>query len=128
MGRLELQINSYGKILDRCAIISERVYGTVVRTGPIVSEVVLEYYTELFIQNNWILYYCRPSRESLLLYVERDLDRVIRETGKTHKPLGHVQLVKERMNQLIDKYDEVIDHIKSKGMEVRIYVRPEPNL
>jgi hypothetical protein len=121
IARLQTQLDNFGSILDRSPIISERVYGPILRGGMLASEVVLDQWTDRFIEAGWILIYCRPPDQILLDYAESRLAKIARE--KSYKSEEHVRGVRDNMPKIISAYDETIELVRKKGMMVLTYVR-----
>lgn len=83
-------------IFDRFSIISEQVYGPILRG-------------ENIFEGDWLhkipfpVIYCRPSRKTIL---ETKLET------KLHKTLELISKVEKDINLIIDAYDELMTHIK----------------
>lgn len=112
----------YGKgILDRCVPISEFVYGPIRSEEPLVSNDILFGMIDELVRQGWILIYCRPSDTTIIEYAETKLEDSARD--KAHKPEDHTRKVRERIQTIINRYDQVIEVCKQKGMLVLVYNR-----
>ena len=112
----------YGKsILDRCAPVSELVYGAVIEDNPRVPVDMLYAVLRVWAEQGWILVYCRPTDDVMLEYVRTQLEPIAKMKG--YKPQKYIDGAKANIHALRDKYDEVIDNVRDMGMEVRIYER-----
>lgn len=122
--RLERQFDSFGHIIDRSPIVSERVYGPVIRGSMLVDESYLKKWTERFRMRGWILLYCRPTNDILQQYAAECLMQ--RAEEKKYKTRDHAQGVKDNIMLIAEKYDAVIERIRQGGMTVlrHNYVRP----
>jgi hypothetical protein len=120
--RLHRQYDSFGEaIVDRSPIISERVYGTILRGSMLVEERVLTEWTRRFAIRGWILVYCRPSDEELQRYIDtRFLELVDMKAYKTAK---HAQGVRDNIIKIAHTYDDVVARARDEGMVVMTYVR-----
>jgi len=122
--RMEWQFDSFGQVLDRAFIISEMIYGPIIRGSLIVEEDVIEGWADRFIRKGWILIYCRPSDRTILEYARKGtMESVIASSKKIYKEDGHVELVKIRMEKILEAYDARIDDLRRRGMEVFYHVR-----
>ena len=119
--RLRWQYNNFGNIIDRSPIISERVYGPILRRSTLASIPILDKWMKWFIDAGWILIYCRPPDKVLLEYAEQDLLRIA--ATKAYKMEEHILGVKKNMPAIIAAYDETIALARKKGMVVFTYVR-----
>jgi len=129
MRRHKLQVSSFGKLLDRCMCISEMVYGTALRGAPVIPADKLWTLFDEFVKANFILVYCRPEDKTLFDYADKDMARVIRETGKAYKTEQHAQAVRDNYQRILYMYDITIRHIeRNTDMVVLRYVRPELNI
>ena len=96
--RIADQLTIEGKIIDRYSIISEYIYGPIIRNTQLVSEYWLS-------QIHLPVIYCRPSTATIL---QMTLE------SKPHKKQEHVDLVKAHLLAIVSSYDAVmakIEHI-----------------
>lgn len=121
--RLEWQLSRRGNVLDRSPIVSERVYGPIVRGSMCTTDEHLDDYLRRFVADRWILIYCRPPVDVLLEHAERNLTR--ESVKKYYKTADHLATVIRRMSNVVERYDEVIRDAGRKGMTVLRYVRTE---
>jgi adenylate kinase family enzyme len=120
--RVRAQKGSRGDILDRCGLISEFVYGTVLRGKPFLTKAqVLTYLNRDF--SGWIIIYCRPSRGTLRRYYEEKIR--VESEKKLHKDAGHVERVVDRWPNIVSEYDLLMDDIQNTGRRVLLYVRDQ---
>lgn len=125
ISRLDRQFGRFGSILDRVTFVSEKVYGPILRGKLALDEKTLDEYERRFIEAGWLLIYCRPPDEKIIEYVRGGrMDKLIIELDKvSYKTQVHVQGVKDNIEAIIARYDEVIASLRKKGMMVMTYVR-----
>ncbi len=83
------------QIFDRFPIISEQIYGPLLRGSNPFTIDDLKRLPHLVI-------YCRPSDETL---------KEVELITKSHKKTDHVQAVKSKYQQIIEKYDGLMEHV-----------------
>jgi adenylate kinase family enzyme len=127
-GRMDFQLEFFGHILDRASVVSEQVYGPIVRGKMLISKKEMRCYEEKFIDGGWILIYCRPRIETLIEYVESDMEEEIQQSAKTYKTTDHAEKVRRHIGTITERYDEVIGSFKDRGMEVLYYVRDKSGI
>jgi hypothetical protein len=119
--RLFWQRANRGKILDRCPIVSERVYGPVVRGETRVSEEVLDEWTKLFVGDGWVLVYCNPGLGVLTRYAEDELARTLKD--KLYKSRHHAEAVAQNLDRIVRAYDAAIVKVTGMGFPFLHYNR-----
>jgi len=94
-------------IYDRHPIISEGVYGPVLRdTNVFESEGThWEFYMDRLIKNNPLLIYCRPPDTKILSFGSRE----------------QMEGVREKARRLIDRYDILMNTISKRGLLIHKY-------
>jgi hypothetical protein len=117
--RLSRQLSSRGKILDRCAVVSERVYGTVLRDETIIPEEGLRLWTKNFVDDGWSLVYCRLPDPVTLERMRLTL--VSSGAAKSYKTGQHIAKILEHAPDILRAYDRVIAEIERAGMPVVRY-------
>lgn len=85
-------------IFDRCPLISEMVYGPVIRGNHIFDKSWLI----RFDPQKDIIVYCRPSTDTI---IETKL------VQKDHKPQDHVEEVIKKHHRIIERYDVIMSYI-----------------
>ena len=121
--RIEFQFKQFGSILDRASLITEHVYGPVLRGRSVLEPDEYKRLIQRYVDRGWVLIYCRPSIEVLLRYVKEEMDRVIRDEGKSYKREVHFIRVRANMPSIVSMYDRRISEARNLGMGVFDYVR-----
>lgn len=88
-------------VFDRFPLISEMVYGPILRNDDTFSYMWLD----RLIPDKYIVVYCRPSIETIL---ENSLKT------KPHKSADHISSVINKWKLIIDEYDWIMDRIDNK--------------
>lgn len=91
-------LDAEGYIFDRFPLISEMIYGPIIRNTHIFDPSWLK---RLNPEEDFIVY-VRPSRDVILSH---------QLESKPHKPLEHVRKVQEKHNKIIDAYDELMNRV-----------------
>lgn len=120
--RCELQLSSFGKILDRISPISELVYGSILRGHTLIPELEIWGYIESFIADKWMMVYCRPGIEILMHHAINQMDKDTEAQGKTYKPAAHSEQVKVNICSIVYEYDRIVETIRDAGMPVLIHL------
>lgn len=112
LARIERRVHP-GLVCDRSSgLISELVYGPVLRGGTIVPEDVMWKVVETLIREAPITFvYCRPPEEAL------------NPSFRPEEDPRHVEGVKSRQSQLVARYDEVMAQVSRMGGRVIRYDR-----
>lgn len=111
--RMSNLFDNKGCVADRAEVISEQVYGPIIRNKLIVSENILRQLESELIHMGWIVIYCRPSIETVV---------GVELIEKPHKSREHLQKVRDNLVQIICAYDRVMDNLKKNGGRVVHYV------
>ncbi len=119
--RIYGQFLQFGEILDRATIVSEPVYGPLLRKKIQIKPESWKRWVQIYSDRGFILIYCRPSINLLLRHTSQET-AVLRE-GKSYKSEAQVERVKKDIVKIVCAYDDVIKKIRSSGMEVLTYVR-----
>lgn len=90
-----VQLTVIDHIFDRFSIISEQVYGPILRGESAFCSSHLTLIPHPVI-------YCRPSLETIT---------AVTLEQKEHKPKEHVELVVRRLPKIIEAYDRIMDRI-----------------
>jgi len=103
-------------LYDRVTMISERIYGPVVRKARLIDEEQWNQWTARLGRLGAVVIYCRPP------------DQTIREFAgklevKGHKSANHIQRVRENIQDIIKFYDHTIRKVIGLGVKVITYDR-----
>ena len=90
--RIADQLLIRDKIIDRYSIISEHIYGPIIRNTQLVSEY---WFTQIHLP----VIYCRPSLNTILS---------VKLESKPHKNKEHTDKVKEKIVKIVGAYDELM--------------------
>lgn len=101
------QLDSRNMVFDRSRVISELVYGNVIRNDCRISKESVEQ----FIYARPLVIYCRPPTS-----------RILRNNGREQ-----MEGVLEKHEQLIHTYDHVMDSLKAYGVRVIDFDYTQPN-
>jgi hypothetical protein len=123
LSRVQFQYERFGSILDRASIITERVYGPIIRGKSVFTLDEYETWIKAYAEKGWMMIYCRPPTEVLLQYVKNEMDRVICDEGKFYKNAIHFTRVRANMPSIVLAYDRFVSRSMNLGMEVINYVR-----
>ncbi len=107
-------------ILDRCALVSELVYGPVLRGGLFVPDEVIHSWIEQYRRRDFVFLFCKHSSRSFNEHLKR---MVKMDEGKEYKPEAHNKEVKQRLNDIVERYDVVADILRRNNLEVWNRVR-----
>jgi ABC-type sugar transport system ATPase subunit len=112
--RIALVLDNPEGLFDRITMVSEQVYGPILRKVRLLEE------------ENWIKYlqqlagdlliYCRPP-DSILLGNADKLEI------KEHKPAAFVQKIRENLPAIIKAYDKIMIQVKGTGLKVITFDR-----
>jgi thymidylate kinase len=102
-------------IIDRLPIVSEMVYGTVLRGYSKFSPSDFNHYFNLLEKKDPVYIYCRPPRKTI--HEMREL----REENKPWKSKEHIEQVAQNLDKIIDKYDELMKFIWENTPVVSVY-------
>lgn len=92
-------------IFDRYHLISEPIYGPIIRGNSIISDVALRAMYMVLAMSNAMTIYCRPADDQILQFTEPQMDGV-----------------KENAGRLIQAYDDKMLQLQREfGMSVMIY-------
>lgn len=95
-------------LLDRCPVISEIIYGRVIRTDSKVTESEMQYYFD-WMKLNAMIIYCRPSIRTL---------ENTKLVEKSHKTMDHINEVSSNIRKLIHFYDLFINWLVDKDQTI----------
>lgn len=93
-------------IWDRCDLISELVYGVVIRGGTVLPDAELWRCTELLMQRHPILFYCRLEEETLLQRLKVHMAQDKAWKGEEHR----IQVV-ANYRKIVAAYDHVFEKL-----------------
>lgn len=110
MGRIQDQFDRYGMILDRAAIISDRVYGPILRDGSFLDHDEWMRWIERYIDRGFITVYCCPYMLT-----------PIQSGAKPHKSVDLMKEVTEQQSRIIGGYDRVFKDLFRLGMRILWY-------
>lgn len=107
--QIHCMVSSELIIYDRMRIISEGVYGPLIRNRNVFGD-KWGSYLEVFMRTNPLVIYCRPPNEKILEFGEREqMDGVI-----------------DHSRQLLSRYDAVMNEIKNFTTNYVVYNYVDP--
>ena len=95
--RVELQLSKWGCIVDRCSILSEPVYGLVIRQKSFLGISEFDNYIQRLKDKNWGLIYCTG-------------DWPIKQ-GKRWKSGEHMKAVEDKSAKIKNLYETVMHYV-----------------
>lgn len=98
-------------LYDRTTIISEQVYGPVIRRARLIEVEQWDQWMKRLGDAGAIIIYCRPPELTLREFAKK-------LEAKPHKSPGHVRKVKESIDEIIKFYDRVIRRAQGLGIQV----------
>ena len=101
-------MNSKTIIFDRCPVISELIYGEVLRGKSLISKKEANNYFT-WIKLKTIIIFCRPPIETIT---------GVNWLEKPHKSAKHIEQVTDKILKIIYAYDEIIKKLRQKNLIV----------
>lgn len=98
----------YGKICDRCVVISEPIYGEILRGRSWVTSMDFKRGVERLIKDNWGIVYCCAENDPV-------------PDHKDWKPAEHMSAVQAKLPAIRQMYRNVFNEILLMGKTILIY-------
>jgi len=118
LSRIEHMLQNRKQIFDRFPLISEPIYGPIIRGSCLLTpDEILSYLCEM--KTFAKIVYCRPSVKTIL---SAELK------SKPHKSSDHTEAVKMFITEIINAYDESMSELSRLRLRVYLFDRDKMNL
>lgn len=96
--RIWTQLDQYGKIVDRCSVFSEPIYGIAIRNHSMLPLYQFESFIQMMADRNWTLIFCVADGPII--------------EGKEWKSEEHMRNVYAKKDMIFDLYMEMYKHLE----------------